>query len=199
MERLWSALEVFPAWRALNEHLRDLAFLLGRAGRGEDSNMGELAGQVELLIADPGEAAALLPPEYRVRLPLGKAVPDADEDELSAWMVELARHVSDVPVLLDAPAAARELGQMLTTELPRAWAARVAGPLFRLRQAVRGAGGNGFRGRPPGPRAGGRPPWGDGAGLCRPCPPAAGAAVAAHLGRPGLGAPLRAPLGGYRA
>lgn len=169
MALLWNALHSYPAWRALDDSLRELEQLLRRAGRGHESAAGELADATLLLLTDPRTAADLLPADYRVSFPLTKARFSAEDDwdmegQLSGWLTDLTRHVADVPLLLEAPEAARALGQSLATELPRAWQARLAVPLAHLRQMVRAAG----RSRPQALSASAAPPAGAGLRLVVP-------------------------------
>lgn len=134
----WQLLRPWPAWRGLEENLTELARLLRHAG---DDGAG-LAEQIELLLADPEYAAAGYPAAYRFHCALtrsGRPTPTADDADfdLSTRLLELARQTADAAVMLEAAAAAWQIGQTLTVDLPRTWQARLTPLLFQLRQAGR--------------------------------------------------------------
>lgn len=133
----WGLLCTFPGWRGLWETLQDLEQLLRTIG----GDAADLGATVAAVLEDPVSARADLPATYRLRLGLQKARPPEQldlESEVPGWVSEVARAACDVPVLLEAVAAADGLGPTLTAELPRALQGRFTDLVQRLRQMLQG-------------------------------------------------------------
>ena len=142
----WGQLAAWPGWRALRETLHTLEQLLRQAGALADSAAGALdvADAIAALLDDPTSLS--VSPYYRQRCPLRKADPmpaeGADMDaELLGWVDELARYVSDTPVLLEAGSTSAALGPALAGELPRYWQNRLTGVVRSVQQMLQAAGG----------------------------------------------------------
>ncbi|HYG56755.1 MAG TPA: hypothetical protein VD902_01615 [Symbiobacteriaceae bacterium] len=147
----WAVLCAWPAWRGLHDSLQELEQLLRLAGSQRASaDAAELADSVAALLEDPAFATGS--GTYRMAFRAGEKPTGEDGDltgQLLDWLGQLSRYVTDAPVLLTAPQAARDAG-LLAVELPRAWQARLGGLAFQLKQVLRGRGA----------RNGGQPPAG---------------------------------------
>ncbi|MFZ5815588.1 MAG: hypothetical protein ACOY93_09850 [Bacillota bacterium] len=101
----------------------------------------DLAASLAAALEDPVGARAGLPANYRLRTPLQKSHLPGHldlESDLPEWVGEVTRYACDVPVLLEAEAAADRLGPVLTADLPRALQARFGEAVRRLRQGLQG-------------------------------------------------------------
>jgi hypothetical protein len=143
----WLVLSGWPAWRGLRETLQSLEQVLRHMGALTDAASGavDVADAIGTLLDAP--ATTYTTTQYRLRCTLRKAEPLMPADgtdldtELLGWIDELARYVTDTPVLLDAAGSAAALGPALTADLPRLWQNRFAGVTRSLQQMLQATGG----------------------------------------------------------
>lgn len=151
----WETLRAWPAWRVLEENLREAEALLREADAGAQSSALEVADQIAAMLEDPESLTGYLATRYRLEVKAARPDPpdaeghDADPGALFCQsLLELARFVSDVPVFLEAGDTSAQLSSLFLTSLPKMWQAQFQRLVAGIRQSMQGMRRRTAHGRP---------------------------------------------------